>query len=108
VIPDSASELTHRNILRKQFRGFYILLQLFPVSSQLSAIAFFRICNIVDSDELVGVVLVLMFISVHPARIKGLLEKLAVLLLNGDLETTMGCTVCIPLPSQSRMGIGQR
>jgi UDP-N-acetylglucosamine pyrophosphorylase len=34
-----------------------------------------------------------MFISVHPARIKGLVEKLAVLLLNGDLETTMGCTV---------------
>jgi UDP-N-acetylglucosamine pyrophosphorylase len=33
-----------------------------------------------------------MFISVHPARrIKGLLEKLAVLQLNGDLETTMGC-----------------
>jgi hypothetical protein len=79
-------------------RFLHFAFQLFPVadclkSSQLSAIAFFRICNIVDSDKLVGVVLILMFISVHPARIKGLVEKLAVLLLNGDLETTMGCTV---------------
>jgi UDP-N-acetylglucosamine pyrophosphorylase len=34
-----------------------------------------------------------MFIYVDAARIKGLLEKLAVLQLNGELETTMGCTV---------------
>jgi hypothetical protein len=58
--------------------------QLFPVadclkSSQLSAIASFRIGNIVDSNELVGVVLVLIFIYFHPARMKGLLDTLAVL-----------------------------
>jgi hypothetical protein len=34
-----------------------------------------------------------MFIYLHPARIKGLLDKLAVLWLNAGLETTMGCTV---------------
>jgi hypothetical protein len=71
---------------------------LFPVadclkSSQLSGIASFRICSIVDSDELFGVVVVLMFIYVHPARIKGLLDKLGVLQLNGDFESTLGCTL---------------
>jgi UTP--glucose-1-phosphate uridylyltransferase len=33
-----------------------------------------------------------MNIYVDPARIKGLLDKLAVLKLNGGLGTTMGCT----------------
>jgi hypothetical protein len=79
--PETASETHPRNTLRKQLRFAF---QLFPVadclkSSQLCAIASFRICNIVDSNELVGHVLVLMFIYLHPARIKGRLDKLAVL-----------------------------
>jgi hypothetical protein len=81
MAPESASETHPRNTLRKQLRFAF---QLFPVadclkSSQLSAIASFRICNIVDSNELVGVLLVLIFIYFHPARMKGLLDKLAVL-----------------------------
>jgi hypothetical protein len=79
--PDSASEVT----LEIHLENNYVLLfssfqlQICLKSSQLSAIASFRICNIVDSNELVGVVLVLMFIYFDPARIKGLLDKLAVL-----------------------------